>query len=210
MVRAGVQRLYKDAEEPEEDGHLDDQWSKTPHGVDTRLPVHAHGFLGDSLPVPGVTLLDFPHAGLQIGHRLHLAELLDGERQRYQPNNDRKNDDGDAHVVEADGVEHHQEVQQGPDNYFSPEIVDTQRAPTSLPAGCGKQVDSVKRLVALRVLVVPAPHLYLAALDLHPADAAVVGADIHRFAHCHQRGPDFCVPQTLGGKKTLGSGAVGG
>ena len=130
MVRARIQRLDQHPEKPEEYGHLYHQWAKTPHRVDTSFPVHAHGLLGDPLPVAAVTLLDFPHPGLQVGHRLHLAQLLDGQRERDQADDHSEDNDGDAHVVEADGVEHHQQVQHGPDYYFSPEIVDTQGVPT--------------------------------------------------------------------------------
>ena len=135
MVGAGVQCLDQHPEQAEQDGHLDYQRAKAAHWVHPGLPVHPHGFLGDPLAVAGVSLLNFPHSRLEIRHRLHLAQLLDGEGQRYQPDDDGEYDDGDAHVVEADGIQHHQQIQQGPDDYFSPEVVDTQRAlPCRLPS----------------------------------------------------------------------------
>ena len=126
MVGPGVDRLDQHPEKPKQYGHLDDKWTQAAHGVDPRLAVEPHGLLRDPLPVPAEAVLDLPHSRLQVGHRLHLAQLLDGEGQRHQPYDDGKDNDCNSHVVETDGVEHHQQVQHGTDYYFSPEIVDTQ------------------------------------------------------------------------------------
>ena len=126
MVRARVDRLDQDAEKTEQDGHLDNERTQAPHRVNPALPVQPHSLLGYPLPVPAVAFLYLSQPGLQVGHRFHLAELLNGQGKRYEPHDNSENDDGDSHVVEADGVKHHKQVQHGPDYYFSPEVVDTQ------------------------------------------------------------------------------------
>ena len=209
MVWTRVHRLYQHPEETEQYGHLDNQRPETTHRVDTGLPVQPHRLLGHPLTVPAVALLDFPHPRLQVRHGLHLPQLLDGQRQRHQPHDDGEQDDGDAHVAEADGVEHHQQVQQGPYYYFSPEVVYTQKGPTLPPARSGKParsgrtVDSVDASVALHALVMPAPHLHLSALDFHSPHASVIRTHVDRFAHGHQRRLDLSVPQALRAQQPL-------
>ena len=127
VVGPRVHRLYQNAEQPEKYGHLDDQWPQAAHRIDPRLPVEPHCFLGDPLPVPAVTVLDFPHPRLQVHHCPHLPQLFYGQRKGDHADNDGKDYDRNTHVVEADGVEHHQQVQHGANDYFSPEIVDTQK-----------------------------------------------------------------------------------
>ena len=126
MVRPRVHRLDQDPEQPEQDGHLDDQRAQAAHRVDTRLPVELHRLRGHPLTVPAEALLNLAHLWLQVRHGLHLLQLLDGQWEGDQADKDRENNDSYAHVVEADGVQHHQQVQHGPDDYFPPEIVDTQ------------------------------------------------------------------------------------
>ena len=126
MVRTGVHRLNQNPEEPEQDGHLDNQGAQTANRIDARLAVESHCFLGHPLPVSPVAFLNLSHPRLQVHHGPHLPQLLDGQRQCDQSNNDSENDDCHTHVVEADGVEHHQQVQHRANDYLSPEIVDTQ------------------------------------------------------------------------------------
>ena len=153
------------------------------------------------MTVPSVALLNLAHSRLQVSHCPHLPQLLDGEWQSNQANNYSEDDNRDAHVVEADGVKHHQQVQHGSDYYFSPEVVDSQKGPTLLPASyrkcahrervAGKSSEIAQKSIAYRVLVVPAPHLYLSSLDLDPSHTAVFRADIHRFPDGYNWRPNF-------------------
>ena len=197
IVGARVQRLYQHPEQPEKDGHLDYQRAKAAYRADTGLPVHTHRFLGDPLPVTPVTILDFAHPGLEVHHRSHLAQLLDGQRQRHQPDNDREHNDGDAHVVEADGVQHHQQVQHGTYDDFSPEVAYKLQI-TCLTTRALRPVDRSARrlptvfpLVAPVVIVfrVPAPPLFqrTARGGIHPADTAILRPDKDRFTCSIQR-----------------------
>ena len=100
MLRGGVKGLHQDAEQPDEDGHLHNQGAEAADGTDAGLPVEAHGFLGNAGAVAAVAFLNFPHSGLQFAHPPHLADLLEGQGQGYQPHQDGKGDNRQAHIVE--------------------------------------------------------------------------------------------------------------
>lgn len=117
----GKEGLNKYSEKANEDWQLHNQGSKTSDGTYARLPVQLHSFLGDPGTVTAVALLDFAHSRLQFTHPPHLANLLEGKGQCYQPDQDGKGDDGQPHVVEAEHVEHHQGVQHGANYDFIPE-----------------------------------------------------------------------------------------
>jgi hypothetical protein len=65
--------------------------------------------------------LNLPHLGLQGSHSSHLADLLESKGQSNQPDQNSKGDDGDAHVVKEDYVQHQQGVEHRPDNHLIPE-----------------------------------------------------------------------------------------
>ena len=92
MVRSRVHRLDQHPEQAEQDRHLDDQGPQASHGVDARLAVEAHGFLGNALPIPAVTVLYLAHLWLQVHHGPHLPQLLDGQRESEKPDNDSENE----------------------------------------------------------------------------------------------------------------------
>jgi hypothetical protein len=121
VVRVGVEGLDEDSEEADEDGELDYEGSQASQGGDPGLPVHLHGLLRDTGSVAAVTLLNLPHFGLEQGHGPHLADLLQGQGQGYHPYQHRERNDGDAHVVKEDDVQHHQGVEHGPDYDLIPE-----------------------------------------------------------------------------------------
>ncbi len=120
VIRVGEQGLDENPKQPDENGHLDNQRSQASQGADAGLLVHLHGFLGHPGPVAGVTLLHFLHLGLKHAHRPHLANLLQGKGHGEQPDQHRKHDDGDAHVVETKHVQHQHGVEHGPDDDFVP------------------------------------------------------------------------------------------
>ena len=117
----GEQGLYENAEQANEDWELDNQGPQATHRAYTGLPVEFHGFLGNAGAVAAVTLLDFPHPWLEFAHPAHLPNLLEGQGQRHQPDQDGKGNDGQSHVVETENVQHHQGVEHGTNNYFVPE-----------------------------------------------------------------------------------------
>ena len=67
-----------------------------------------------------MTVLNLLHSRLQFAHAAHLANLLQGQRQGYQPHQNGECNNRYPHVVEAEHVEHHQGVQHGADNDFVP------------------------------------------------------------------------------------------
>ena len=121
VLRFGEKGLNQDAEKANQDGQLDHQRPQAAHRTHSRLPVEAHCFLGNAGPVAAVTLLDFPHPGLQVAHPPHLANLFQGQRQGYQPHKDGKGDNRQAHVAETDDVQHQQGVEHRANDYFIPD-----------------------------------------------------------------------------------------
>ena len=87
-MRLGEHGLNQHPEQPNQDGHLDDQWPETADGVDPGLPVQAHGFLRRTGPVAAVPRLNLPHLGLQGAHYPHLPDLFQGKRHRDCPDKD--------------------------------------------------------------------------------------------------------------------------
>ena len=111
----------EDAEQADQDGHLDNQRPQAPDGVDAAFPIKPHGFLGRALPVAGVTLLDLAHPGLQRGHGAHLAQLAHRQRDGDHPNQHCEDDDSHSHLREADHVQHQQGVEHGPNDDLVPQ-----------------------------------------------------------------------------------------
>ena len=108
-------------EQADKDGHLDDQWAQAANGVDAALAVKPHGLLGDPLAVALVALLDFPDSRLHGSHRPHLPQLLDGQRDGHHAHQHGERDDGDAHLGEAQDVQHQQGVEHRPDDHLVPD-----------------------------------------------------------------------------------------
>ena len=100
FVRRSEQRPHEDLEQANQDGHLDNERAEAADGTDAGLPVETHRFLGNAGPVAAVAFLNFPHPGLQFAHPPHLANLLQGQGQSYQPHQDGKDDNRQAHIVE--------------------------------------------------------------------------------------------------------------
>ena len=100
VLGLGEQCLHEDAEQANQDGHLDNERAEAADGTDTGLPVEAHCFLRNAGPVAAVAFLNFPHPGLQFAHPPHLANLLQSQGQSYQPHQDGKGDNRQAHIVE--------------------------------------------------------------------------------------------------------------
>ena len=198
VVRPRVECLNQNPEQAEEDGHLDDQRPDTAHRTYPRLTVHAHCFLRNSGPVAPVAFLDLSHPGLEVHHGPHLAQLLDGERQRQQPDYDSEHNDGDAHVVEADGVQNHQQIQHGPYDNFPPEVAyQLQRTCLTTRACCpagrsarGLPADSLSVASVVVVFRVPAPPLLqrTAGGGVHPSHAPVLRAYENGIADGMERG----------------------
>ena len=117
----GEKGLDQYPEETYEYGKLNNQGAKAANWANSRLPIQLHGFLGDASPVAAVALLDFPHSRLKLTHPPHLANLLQGKGQCYQPYQDGEGDYGQPHIVEANHVQHHQGVEHGADYDFIPE-----------------------------------------------------------------------------------------
>ena len=115
------QRQDQDAEQADQDGHLDDQRPQAPDRVDPAFPIKPHGFLGRALPVAGITFLDLAHPGLQRGHGAHLAQLTHCQRDGDHPNQHCEDDDSHAHLREADHVQHQQGVEHGPNDDLVPQ-----------------------------------------------------------------------------------------
>ena len=101
---------------------LDYHWSQATYGIDSGLPVHAHGFLGEPF---GVALVLFPQLlefRLKAGHRAHLADLPEGKGCGDQAHKDGKSNDGKSHIAEENGVEEHQAVYHGPEDALVPNV----------------------------------------------------------------------------------------
>ena len=120
VFRLGKEGLDEDPEQADKDWQLHHQGAEAADGADAGLPVELHGFLGYPCPVAAVPVLNFLHARLQFAHAAHLANLLQGQGQGYQPYQNGKGDYRQPHVVEADNVQHHQGVEHGADYYFIP------------------------------------------------------------------------------------------
>ena len=118
VVEQGEDQHPKQANQ---NGHLDDQRAEAADGVDAALAVQSHRLLRDPLAVALVALLDFPDPRLHSGHRPHLPQLLDGKRDGHHPHQDGENDDGDAHLCEAEHIQHQQGVQHGPNDHLVPD-----------------------------------------------------------------------------------------
>ena len=84
------------------DGYLKEHGPEAPRGAYPHLFVQLHLLFGQALLVPGVFLLQFQELGLHSGHGSGGAELLQSERQQYQADEDREEDDGDAEVLEEE------------------------------------------------------------------------------------------------------------
>ncbi len=121
ILRLGEEGLNQHPEEAYQDGQLNYQWPQATHRADAGFPVQAHGFLGDPGPVAAVPLLDFPHPGLKGAHPPHLVNLLQREGKGNQPYQNSEGDDCQAHITEAEHIQHQQGVEHGPDDYFIPD-----------------------------------------------------------------------------------------
>ena len=108
-------------EQADQDGHLDDQRAQAADGVHAAFAVQSHRLLGYPLAVPLVALLDFPDPGLQAGHCPHLPQLSDGQGYGHHPHQHGENDDGDAHLCQAEHIQHQQGVQHGPNDHLIPD-----------------------------------------------------------------------------------------
>ena len=110
--------------EPYPDWELDEHGPQTTERVHTVLPVHAHGLLGDALPVVLETFLELLELGLQARHGLHLAALLYGERHQSGPNDDREADDSETEAAEEYAVQQHEAVDHRADDDSAPDVAD--------------------------------------------------------------------------------------
>ena len=128
-------------EQADEDGHLNNQRAQAANGVDTALAVQPHGLLGDPLAVALVPLLDFPDSRLHGSHRAHLPQLLDGQGNGHHAHQHGERDDGDAHLVEAQHVQHQQGVEHRPDDHLVPEEDEYgEKFHLFLPVAAGQQL----------------------------------------------------------------------
>ena len=108
--------------QPYPDWELDEHGAETAERVDALIFVQLHRLLRGALPVALVAILNLLHLRLQRAHRLYLAALLDRERHQRQPNEQREGDYRNAEVEEQVGVQHHQPVYHGLDDYHVPSV----------------------------------------------------------------------------------------
>ena len=106
------------------DGELDEHRPQAPQGVHAVLLVHAHGLLGEALPVLGVFGLKLLELGLEPGHGLELAALLHRQRDHYRAHDQGEDDDAEPKAVEEDAIQQHQAVDHGLDNDQVPDVAD--------------------------------------------------------------------------------------
>ena len=99
---------------------MNDQRAQAPHRAYPGLAIQFHGLLRNPSPVAAVTVLNFLHAGLQLAHSPHLANLLKGQGQSNQAYQNGENYNCDPHVVKADYIQHHKGVEHGADYNFIP------------------------------------------------------------------------------------------
>ena len=121
VFRVVEQGEDEDPEQADQDRHLNDQRPQAADGVDTALAVQPHGFLGDPLAVALVPLLDLADPGLHRRHRAHLSQLAHGQRNGQHAHQRGEHDDGDAHLGEAQHIQHQQGVEHGPDDHLIPD-----------------------------------------------------------------------------------------
>ena len=100
--------MNQDSKEPDENWHLDDQWAQTANRAHSGISVHFHRFLRDSSAVSCIFGLHVFHLGLEFCHFSHLAELFQGQRQRYEPYYDCEHQNRYSHVLEKDDVKDNQ------------------------------------------------------------------------------------------------------
>ena len=96
--------------------------AETAERIDAMLFVEPHGLLRGFLPVALVALLDILHQGLKRAHRLDLPALLYGQRDKREPHQQGKGDDGYAEVQERPRIEQHQPVDHGLDDDEIPSV----------------------------------------------------------------------------------------
>lgn len=121
VLRVVEQRQDENPEQANEDGHLNDQRPQATDRVDSALAVEPHGFLRDSLTVAFVPLLNFANPWLHRRHGSHLPQLTYGQRYGHHAYDHGERDDGEAHLREAQHVQHQQGVQHGPDDHLIPD-----------------------------------------------------------------------------------------
>ncbi len=120
VFRVVEQGKDQDPEQTDQDGHLHYQRAQTTDWVHPAFAVEPHGLLGDSLTVALVTLLDFADPGLHARHGAHLPQLTHSQgygRHAYQRG---EHDDGNAHLGEAEHIQHQQGVEHGPNDHLVP------------------------------------------------------------------------------------------
>ena len=141
VFRVVEQREDQHPEQADQDGHLDDQRAQAANGVDAALAVQPHGLLGNPLAVALVALLDFADPRLHGGHRAHLPQLLDGQRDGHHPHQHGERDDGDAHLGKAQHVQHQQGVEHRPDDHLVPDEDEYgEKFHLFLPVAAGQQL----------------------------------------------------------------------
>ena len=121
VFRVVEQGENEDPEQADQDGHLNDQRAQAADGVHAALAVQPHGFLGDPLAVALVALLDLADPGLHPGHGAHLPQLAHGQGNGHHAHQRGEHDDGDAHLGEAQHIQHQQGVEHGPDDHLIPD-----------------------------------------------------------------------------------------
>ena len=110
--------------EADPDGKLDEHRPQAPQGIHALLLVEPHGLLGEALPVLGVAGLKLLELGLERGHHLELAALLDRQRDHYRAYDQGEDDDAEPEAIEEDAVQQHQAVDHGVDNDPVPDAAD--------------------------------------------------------------------------------------
>ncbi len=141
VFRVVEQGKNQDAEQADQDRHLDDQWAQTADGIDAALAIQPHGLLGDSLTVTLVALLDLADPGLHPGHCAHLPQLTHGQGYGRYTHQRRERDDGDTHLGEAQHIQHQQGVEHGPNDHLVPDEDEYgEKFHLFLPVAAGQQL----------------------------------------------------------------------
>lgn len=98
-VRVGREVVLQDAEEAEEDGHLQDQREAAAERVELVLPLELHQLLVHALRVVRIALLDLLDPRLQGLHARRGPQRVDGEGGEDETDDERQDDDGKAPVA---------------------------------------------------------------------------------------------------------------
>ena len=115
-VRLGGKSLPQGLKQANPDRKLDQHRPQAAQWVHSALAVQLHRLLGNPRPIIAVPLLDSLHPRLKGAHGPHLPGLLQGQRQRGQPDQHGEGDDGEPELIEEDPVQQRQAVDHGVNN----------------------------------------------------------------------------------------------